>query len=98
MGRKLRYLGLSGRAEIERLHNGGAPHFWLWSGTARADGKQFPPDEGGGGAAQESAAGKDGVREIDMPLVFGGSVGNVHSPGGRLGEIEDEVSMPQRLA
>ena len=27
MGRKLRYLGLSGRAEIERLHNGGAPQF-----------------------------------------------------------------------
>lgn len=25
MGRKLRYLGLSERAEIERLHNGGAP-------------------------------------------------------------------------
>ncbi len=25
MGRKLRYLGQSERAEIERLHNGGAP-------------------------------------------------------------------------
>ena len=25
MGRKLRYLGLSERAEIEKLHNGGAP-------------------------------------------------------------------------
>ena len=25
MGRKLRYLGPSERAEIERLHNGGAP-------------------------------------------------------------------------
>ena len=67
--------------------------FWPWSGAARADGKRLSPEDGeriGGGAAQEGAAGKDSVGEIDMALVFGWALRCVHSPGGGLGKIEDE--------
>ena len=67
--------------------------FRPWSGAARADRKQLSPEEVervGGGAAQEGAAGKDSVGEIDMALVFGWALRCVHCPGGGLGKIEDE--------
>ena len=67
--------------------------FWPWSGAARADGKQLSPEDGeriGGGAAQEGAAGKDSVGEIDMALVFGLTLRGVHCPDNGLGKIEDK--------
>ena len=73
--------------------NAVASDFWSWSGASRADGKQLSSEkrEGiSGGAAQEGAAGKDSVGEIDMAFVFGGALRYVHRPGGRLGKIEDK--------
>ena len=67
--------------------------FWSWRGAARAEWQQFSPEKRkrvSGGAAQEGAAGKDSVGEVDMALVFGWALRCVHCPGGGLGKIEDE--------
>ena len=67
----------------------------LWPGksTAWAKWKQFSSEERervGGEAAQEGAAGKDGIGEIDVAFVFGHAFGDAHRPDGGLGEIEDK--------
>ena len=70
-----------------------AGDFGSWEGSARAEGEQFSLKERervGGRLAQESAAGEDGVGEIDMAFVLGSTRGGVHSPGGSLGEIVNE--------
>ena len=53
-------------------------------------GSGFRRRMGSGSAAQEGAAGKDSVGEIDMALVFGLTLRGVHCPDNGLGKIEDK--------
>lgn len=64
-----------------------------WKQATGTEGEQFSSKEQErvrGGAAQEGAAGKDGVGKVDMAFVFGIAMGNIRCPGGGLGEIEDQ--------
>ena len=59
----------------------------------RADREQFSPKEReriGDCLSEESAAGKNGVREINAALILGCALGGIYSPDRRLGKVEDE--------
>lgn len=67
--------------------------FGPWGGSARADWKQFSPEEREwivGWLSEERTAGKNSVREINAALILGCSLGGIYRPGGRLGEVEDK--------
>ena len=73
--------------------NAVARDFWPWRGSAWADREQFSPKERkriGDCLSEESAAGKNGVREINAALILGCALGGIYSPDRRLGKVEDE--------
>ena len=67
--------------------------FGSLGGLARADWKQFSSEERErivGWLSEERAAGKNSVREINVALILGCSLGGIYRPDGRLGEVEDK--------
>ena len=59
----------------------------------RADREQFSPKEReriGDCLSEESAAGKNGVREIYAALMLGCALSGIYSPDRRLGKVKDE--------
>ena len=73
--------------------NAVARDFWPWRGSAWADREQFSPKEReriGDCLSEESAAGKNGVREINAALILGCALGGIYSSDGRLGKVEDK--------
>ena len=67
--------------------------FWSGRGPTGARWQQFSPEKRewiGSGTPQESTAGRDDVREIDVAFVFGNAKGGIHGPGDSLCEIEHE--------
>ena len=83
MGEKSTCGGVAGGKEVSR-------DFWPWRGSARAEREQLSPEQRervSTGISEESAAGKDGVGEIDVALVLGRALGGIHGPGRGLGKI-----------
>ena len=73
--------------------NAAACDFGPWRGSAGADREQFSLKEReriGDCLSEESAAGKNGVREINAALILGFALSGIYSPDRRLGKVEDE--------
>lgn len=73
--------------------NAVARDFWPWRGSPWADRKQFSPKEReriGDRLSEESAAGKNGVREINTTLILRCALSGIYSPDRRLCEVEDK--------
>ena len=73
--------------------NAVARDFWPWRGSAWADREQFSPKERkriGDCLSEESAAGKNGVREINAALILGCVFSGIYSPDRCLGKVKDE--------
>lgn len=73
--------------------NAVACDFGPWRGSAGADREQFSPKERkriGDCLSEESAADKNGVREINAALILGCALGGIYSPDRRLGKVKDE--------
>ena len=73
--------------------NAAARDFGPWRSSTGADREQFSPKEReriGDCLSEESAAGKNGVREIYAALMLGCALSGIYSPDRRLGKVKDE--------
>ena len=74
--------------------------FGSWRSSSGTDWEQFSPEEReriGGQLSEESTAGKNGVREINVALILGCALSGIYSPDRRLSEVEDKKTAKSLL-
>ena len=74
--------------------------FGPWRGSAAADWHQLSPEKRErtrNRLSEESTAGKNGVREINVALILGCALSGIYSPDRRLSEVEDKKTAKSLL-